>query len=246
MALTFKQEKFAQHYAEYRDGPRAYRHAYNVGAMTKKNACETSASKLLALPQIKERIDAIVSAGTPALAMTVDKLRTMFVEIATADPDELTGLRVGNCRHCWGTDHAYQWREREYLALCDEAQRQDAALPDIGGGFGFRAAREPNPECPECDGEGIERVVARDTSKLTAGARALFGGVKRTRHGPELIIADRHKALETLGRILGAYDDKVRHSVDMNAAVQSVKLQTTDPHEAERIYREMVQSIAVK
>ena len=70
--------------------------------------------------------------------------------------------------------------------------------------------------------------------------------MKKKRDGLEIIIADRHKALETLGRILGAYDDKVRHSVNLAAAVQSTKLETTDPHEAERIYREMVQSIAVK
>ncbi len=161
-----------------------------------------------------------------------------FLDVWNADPDELLGLRVGCCRYCYGEGFLYQWREREYI----EAIVDGEPMPDVLGGFGFDHTRPPRKDCPECRGEGLERLVPRDTSKLSPGARALFGGVRKTRHGIEIIMGDRHKALENVARILGAFSDKVELAGTLATVAASIKLSTDDPAEAARQYQALIKS----
>lgn len=247
--LTARKETFVQHYFAHRDGPAAYRSAFEVRPETTDRSIATAASKLLALPEIVERLDELRAAADVAnpVTLTVGQALERFVTIALANPDELIGLRVGCCRYCHGEGNGYQWREREYLAALDEAEtmrRRDPKgeypLPDIGGGFGFRVARPPNPDCPECDGEGVERVIARDTSKLSPGAQALFGGVKKTRNGLEVIIADRMKALENATRMLGGFNDKLQLTGGVGAMIDWVRNAPKDPQAAARAYQELI------
>jgi len=250
--LTAKKQAFAEHYAAYRDGPGAYRHAYDVRSTTTAKAISTAASTLLADPEIANAIDQLVNnaAATAPVVFDVAAALTKWLEIAGADPDELIGLRVGCCRHCYGEGGLYQWHELEYLARLDEAERLQRAgdltaqLPDLAGGFGFDHTRAPSPSCWKCRGEGVERVVARDTSKLTPGARLLYGGVKTTRDGIQINIADRQKALENACRIIGAFNDKLRldGSIGLMAAV--VKMETDDPKAAARAYQELMAATA--
>lgn len=240
--LTAKEEIFCQHYAKTREASGAYRAAYNVQPNTKAQSIATAAAKLLADPDLTRRIDEIIAEATKTapVTLTIAGALSRWMEMATADPDELIGTRVGCCRFCWGEAHGFQWREREYLDALGRAEKANEPLPDPAGGFGFYHAREPNPACPECCGEGVERIVARDTSKLSPSAKLLFGGVKKTNRGMEIIIADRVKCFENACRVIGAFDDKVRLNGALDLMAQSVTLQTSDPHEAERIYRDMI------
>lgn len=240
--LTAKREAFAIHYAQHRSGPAAYVHAFNVKPGTAQNTIDNAASKLLGDAQIAARIDELVTAATAASPVTMDLAQFFgrLVLIATADPDELIGLRVGNCRHCNGEGFLYQWREREYLQACDMAQDAKEPAPPIHGGFGFRANGPIHPDCPECCGEGVERVVPRDTSKLSPGGRALYAGVKKTRQGLEVKTQDQGKAMEMLGRVLGAYKDTLDIKALLGVVVQHQPLNTTDPHAAEQAYRRMI------
>lgn len=250
--LTAKKQAFAEHYAAHRDGPGAYRHAYTVRAGTSDKSVSNGASKLLADPEIMATVNELANAAVAASPVVFDVATalTKWLEIADADPDELIGLRVGCCRHCYGEGGLYQWHEIEYLARLDEAERQQRAgdlnvqLPDLAGGFGYDHTRAPSPSCWKCRGEGVERVVARDTSKLTPAARLLYGGVKTTRDGIQINIADRTKALENACRIIGAFNDKLRldGSIGLMAAV--VKMETDDPKAAARAYQELMASTA--
>lgn len=150
----------------------------------------------------------------------------MWSEIATANVADLMGIRIGACRYCHGVDHAYQWRtEREYREALQQSaydlysdddlrtaavvgEIEDARLPRDEGGFGYRRTIEPDPDCPECDGHGVEYVHMADTSKLTGGARLLYQGVEETQAGKRLRIADRMKALENLARHFGMFAGK--------------------------------------
>lgn len=247
--LTERREAFCQHYFAHRDGPAAYRHAYNVRPETLDKSVTVKASGLLAEPDIAERLATMQAAADAHSPVVMDVARALaaWVEIATADPDELIGLRVGCCRYCHGEAFGYQWKQREYLAALDEydrAVRRDPKgeyiVPDIGGGLGFRKGRPPRPDCPECEGEGVERVVPRDTSKLSAAGRALYGGVKQTRNGVEVIIADRTKALENVTRMLGGFNDRVRLDASLQTMLTVARLETTDPIEASRQYQRMI------
>jgi len=252
--LTAKQEKFAQEYVTDRNGVRSYRAAYSVRSDTKDATCENGASKLLRDPRIAARIDELANEAAKAPGGAVYDAawcRDRWARIAQADPRELIGLRVGACRYCWGEKHRYHWRAREYdeaLAAAEKLARRDpdTPLPDPGGGLDFNATRDPNPDCPECHGEGLERPVPRDTNKLSPDALLLYGGVKVKRDGYEVLIADRTKALENVTRMAGGYKDNVRLDGSLTGMLAVAKIETTDPKEAARLYQELMASPAVR
>lgn len=242
--LTEKQEKFAvlvgTEGLSYAD---AYRQAYNAGKASAESV-HVSASKLAKVPKVALRIAGLrasrVVDAVDKSQFTVRKLLETYLTIAFVDPNELISMRVGACRYCWGEGGKYHWREREYLEALDAWEKDPSRhpMPDPGGGFGYRASAAPNPECVECDGEGVARVVPMDTTQLSPGARLLYRGVKQTRNGTEILFRDQDKALEQIGRILGAYDDKLR--VDLEGKVASLRLMTNDPKEAAEAYAKMV------
>jgi len=245
--LTAKKQAFVDHYAVHRDGPAAYRHAFTVRAGTSDKSVSNAASKLLANPEIVATLDETVAnaAATSPTVFTVADALAKWLEIATADPRELIGLRVGCCRHCHGEGGGYQWHEREYLAACDRSEAEAKPLPDIAGGFGFNHTLDPNPDCWKCRGEGLERVVPRDTSKLTPSALLLYGGVKQKRDGVEIVIADRTKALENACRIIGAYQDRVKLDGSLGAMAAIVQAMPDDPKAAARAYQELMAQVSV-
>lgn len=245
--LTASKEKFCQHFVIHRDQTAAYRHAYNQRPDTKASTINESASRLMRDPEIIARIEELQAQATQVKegALTLAEIQGLWRDIALASPDELIGLRVGCCRYCWGIGHQYQWREREYMEALAQAERvaktqPDYPMPDPSGGLDFNHTIAPNPECPECRGEGLERVVARDTSKLSPGARLLYGGLKKKRDGLEVIIASREKALENLTRMQGGFKDNVKVDGSIAAAAALVKLQTTDPNEAAKAYADFI------
>lgn len=202
------------------------------------------AQRLLKHPRIRPLIEADLAAIGQALqeevAYTIAQALSDFVTIATADPDEVTGLRTGACRHCWSENHEYHWKEHEYLAELATAEREGRELPEIAGGFGYRKTAQPNPECPECEGEGVVRQVPVDTSKLSPGGKMLFQGVKPTRNGVEVKLADREKARENAAKIIGAFKEQpgpMGPVVNLNAA------DLKDPQAAARAYQDFIKSV---
>lgn len=246
MALTLKQQAFVDHYLLTRDGAGSYRHAFNVRPSTKAKSVSDAASKLLADPEVMAAVERGLSAAATAAPVTFNaaKALEMWLDLANADPRELIGLRVGCCRYCHGEDGGYQWHEREYLAACDAAERDKMPLPDLAGGFGFNHTLDPNPDCWKCRGEGVERVVARDTSKLTPSALLLYGGVKSKRDGIEIVMADRAKALENACRIIGAYQDRVKVDGTLGAMAAIVQQMPNDPKAAARAYQELMAQVS--
>ena len=172
---------------------------------------------------------------------------TMFLDIATADPNELIGLKVGSCRHCWSVGHLYHWKLNEYEAAMKEWERnvvKDPTLPmpDATGGLDYWFSKDPNKDCPECEGHGAERVFARDTSKFSKGARALFAGVKRKGNGDlEILTTDRQRALENASKIIAAFKDTVK--LDLNAVVANIEADAANPDAAMAAYLAMVKGL---
>lgn len=251
--LTKKQQAFVDHYAKNRNAGQAYRRAFDVVRMNAQH-CSQEGRKLLERDDVKAALRERQQVAAVAVGIDVAWLLNRYLDIATADPRELIGLRVGCCRYCHGENHGYQWREREYLEACAKVDQEAALLaskpfakaaqvvyPDVAGGFGYNATLDPDPDCPQCHGEGLERFVPRDTDQLSDQALLLFGGVKvKADGGYEIVIADQQKALEAVGRIMGAFNDKVRVSGSIGAMVAISDLRKVDPQDAAKAYRQLV------
>lgn len=247
--LTAKQEEFARLVGtEGLPQAVAYRRAYNCENMADP-AVTVAASRLAANANVSLRIAGLkasrVLEGVDSSTFTVKKLMEAYLAIAFVDPNELISQRVGACRHCWGLDGKYHWKESEYVkAVADwEAKERNPKtagqpMPDPAGGFGYRFTADPNAECTECEGEGLMRIVPKDTTTLSPGALLLYRGVQQTKDGVKVMFGDRDNALEKIGRIIGAFDDRLR--VELEAKVSSYKLTTNDPAEAATAYQKLI------
>jgi phage terminase small subunit len=210
--LTAKQDLFARWLAETGNQAAAYRKAYNVHERTLPQTVWVCASRVAALPQVRARVRHYQDLATLDTIMSVRELFKHCVDIATADPNEIARVVHRCCRYCHGVDFQYQWKdEDEYIAECAKlAEDPKATMPSEAGGYGFNGALEPNPICPHCYGVGHEQVVIADTTQLTGKARKLYKGAKQDRFGcVEVFMHDQDKARELVGRMLGAFNDKL-------------------------------------
>lgn len=253
--LTARQEGFAKAVALGATKADAYRQNYKTDGWGIQ-AIADAANKVSNVTEVAHRINELsvkkAETAQGEFDMTVKKLLQTYIEIAFTNPNELTSMCVGACRHCWGIGGEYQWKEREYAKALDEWQRQHHAwdakspdrrgsepvMPEPLGGFGYRFTAAPNPDCPECEGVGVERLRVQDTTLLSPGALHLYRGVQQTKEGYKILFGDKDKALDSIGRMLGAFDDRLR--VDLKGAIASIALTTSDPQEASAAYERML------
>jgi phage terminase small subunit len=181
--LTYSQERFAVRYAQTRDPAQSYFYAYDCREDVKPHTLRAAGWELLQNPAVIRRVKQLTKASSLAVDFGIPDVMRVWYEMATADPNELVSYRVGCCRYCRGVGHAYQWREREYLDALAKVERANSLLadarlyeplPDPSGGLDFNHTLPPVDDCPECHGEGVGRMVACDTTKLSAGARLLY------------------------------------------------------------------------
>lgn len=151
-----------------------------------------------------------------------------WVEIATANPNDLVKHIRTCCRFCWGIAHQYQWTEAGYLAEVNRCLRLKLEPPDGMGGFGFQINREPHSECPECGGRGLEQTVVADTRYLTGPAARLYGGVQRTKDGIKVIMRDQDGALLNIAKYLGMLVEKKELSGPGGGPLPLVNLKAED------------------
>lgn len=246
LMLTDKQERFATLFVELGNQSAAYRQAYNVGPNTTFHTIQVESSRLAAEPDIADRIRqlrdvAASKAAIPSLTERIQELR----EIELANPNDIVGYRWVNCRYCHGEDHGYQWRDDlEYGQACDEARRlRQPTLPDIAGGFGYHAFKDPDPDCPRCYGVGEQRGWLADTTKLTGPARRLYKGAKIKGNGDiEILMHDQMQARDMLNRIQGAYKDGAAGLGAQPKAsdVAAVTAAQKTPEERQRAYLRLV------
>ena len=220
-ALTEKQRNFVELWLVHRNAHYAYVEAYDAKRMNPATAY-VQGSRLLKhskiAPIIEARLSAIGETMEEETGFSIHAAWREFMTLASSDPDEVTGIRVGACRHCYGEAHLYHWKEHEFMEALRKAETEEregnlhVTFPDPAGGFGYRFTDLPNPDCPVCEGGGAMYQRPVDTSKLSPGGRALFAGVKPTANGLEIKLRDRDKALENAAKIIGAF----RETIDLN------------------------------
>lgn len=214
--LTVGEERFAREYIKDNSGwAAAVRAGYGTAGDYRIH------EKLLARPEVQNYLVVLRQEHIrQAVVGPAEVLREMW-EIATADAGELTCASRVACRRCYGVDFAYQYKgEWEYMEAFEEATRALAAWtlvpetqrvaskrpqlpvwPSDGQWFDWKA--DPNPDCPHCEGRGVQHIEMADTRRLSAKARRLFAGVKVTNSGWEVKTRDQDAALKAVAAAIG-------------------------------------------
>jgi phage terminase small subunit len=209
--LSPRDEIFVREYLVDLDAQRAALAAgYSATVARTKAYLWVSNSKLK--PLVYAAVQAAYQKRAEKLEVSAEWVLQRWIEIASADPNELIQYRRGCCRHCWGRSHAYQWTPAEYEAAAAEAKRLKKSAPKRIGGVDYDRTRPANPACPECRGEGIRRVYVPDTRTLTPEQRRLYAGVKLGKDGLQVLMRDQDAALENIARHLGMFKDKIELS----------------------------------
>lgn len=266
--LTLKQETFVLAYLETGNASEAYRRAFNTQNML-PTTINNKSCMLLKEAKIRQRVeDAREQSFNRA---TIDRagVLSLITEIATASAADLVEVNVRCCRHCWGVNFAYQWKNdaefgykmAEALDVTARDHRQWETDRDLGskrpepephpvptdeGGYGFDVFAKPNPDCPRCLGEGYTTTRAKDTRELKGAARRLYAGVKQTREGIEVKTRDQDKMIALLAKEFGIAKDvapTINVGVGVNAqGAENVTVVSVDPQEAARQYQELMKS----
>lgn len=220
VALAAKRAVFVQEYLIDLNGTAAAIRAGYSARTAKEIAYE-----LLNRPDVMTALKLAMDARAERTGITQDKVIQRLWNIASADPRELIELYRASCRYCWGKGNHYQFTPRELVqaqadyaavvAKMKPADRKAAPAFSAPGGVGYDPRRAPCKDCPECFGEGTERVVAKDTRDLSQAAQMLYAGVKTTQHGLEIKMHDQRGAAVDVGRHLGIFKDKIEHSGDV-------------------------------
>ncbi len=223
-------EVFVQRYLVHHNGRQAA-----IEAGYSPRSARTQASDLLALPEVQSKIQEGMHDIAQRNGMEADDVAARLVAIATADARELTEVWRCCCRYCWGDGHRFQrtpqemvearknW-EKELKEACknpSKHQKEACKNPskhqfDEEGGTGFNPYHDPNPDCPECFGRGIEAVLIKDTRDLGPEAKLLFAGVKMTQHGIQVLTHDQKGALIDYGKHIGMFTRRFEGKVDHN------------------------------
>jgi phage terminase small subunit len=246
--LTVKQENFAKGVAASLSYADAYRAAYNCGPNSPWVGNE--AWKLKCNPAVARKIAELQKATAAKLDIKRADLVRWHLARMSYNPDELIKTVAGACRHCHGEGFRYQWRVMDYFEELAKAEADAAvqskrgwralpvALPDIGGGFGYNATRNPHPDCPKCDGKGISRTVVTPAADLTGAARAAYEGVKETANGIEVKMADKHASSVEVAKLLGFNVE--RAPIDINEEVPDTDISALDTAAVHEVYRKML------
>jgi phage terminase small subunit len=212
---TDKQQRFVQEYVKDLNATQAAIRA-GYSESTANVIGYENLTKPYIRAAIERRLAQIAAVAEVDAAMVVREL----LDIATADARELVSIYRDCCRYCYGIDHRRQCTRAEYeRALADTVAAGEPA-PELAGGIGYNANRDPHPECPECFGRGIASIMVTDTRKLSDKAAKLYAGAQQTKDGVKALGRDQNAALMALGRYLGMFKEKTEMSGPGGGPVQ--------------------------
>lgn len=246
--LTKRQRGFVTDFLVSGNAKESYRRNYDCTKM-KDASVATAASVCLKGAKVAAAIEFLKKDTLEKLEMTVHDVMQHWVDIATADPNELVSYQRRCCRHCWGRGHQYQWADRGEFAYAlagamdanANRKRNQAVreLPSDAGGYGFNFTMRPHPECPKCRGEGVGDTYVHDTTKLSRQARRLYAGVKQTPNGIQVLMNSQTDALANIAKAMGMFTDKLQLTGVNNGPIMHAEL-PTDPVEAAKIYQQLM------
>jgi len=165
--------------------------------------------QLITNPNVAQAIAQQQKASIERTLGSADEVLSQMWQLATFDANQLSQYRRGACRYCWGFGHQYQWRDMvEFEEKRLEATERDKREPVDVGGYGYDHNREPNHDCPRCNGDGIGQPYFADTRKLPPDAALAYSGVKLGKNGVEITAISRERMYEAVMKRLGLADSE--------------------------------------
>lgn len=176
--LTQKQSRFGFEYCKDYNGAKAA-----IRAGYSENGASVTGCRLLADPNVQERIKEREEELACVLELDVPWVLKQWRDIAIADPRKLTKVVVRPCARCWPAG----------LEFVEDPNPACAApiLTKEGSNMGG------------CGGAGETAVILTDTSKLRGPELRLFAGAKQTKNGIEIKMRDQDAALANISGYLG-------------------------------------------
>ena len=170
-----------------------------------------ASGKLLADPDIQACLAQMMRERSARNNIEPDDVLRRWNLLAFGDVNEVQQLRRVCCHFCWGQDNKRQMMWREIQDLVESQNADNAKLLAAGKEAviyepiddWYDHAKDPNPECPACRGDGLVMGWFADSRKLPPTGQALFAGFKMTRDGFEVKIHDQQHALDMLAQHLG-------------------------------------------
>lgn len=214
--LPYQQERFVQEYVLSGNVRKAYLAAFGEAASSKP---DRAGRELLRSPSVMARLHIHQHAVATMSVKSTDALIRELEEMVDADINEFITVKTGACRYCHGIGGLYLWRDMaEYESAVNEAIKLRKATPELGGGVGYRFDKGPNPNCVQCEGEGLQRVIINETDDVSPGARKLFKGIECYPDGTvkKVLLADQLAARQELHRIRGMH---IERTLNVNASV---------------------------
>lgn len=166
--------------------------------------------QLITNPNVAQAIAQQQKASIARTLGSADEVLSQMWQLATFDANQLSQYRRGACRYCWGFGHHYQWRDAVEFdeALAKVEGKEGVKPPEDPGGYGYDHNREPNPDCPRCNGDGIGQPYFADTRKLPSDAALAYSGVKLGKNGVEITAISRERMYEAVMKRLGLADSE--------------------------------------
>jgi hypothetical protein len=227
--VSKQEENFLQHWVTHYSDPKKSAIAVGYPAVDARRI----AFRLLSLPRLVNRLAEI---ERDMLASVRIDPHELFKEVVTQNlrlARAKVPMQVWNpcCRHCYGINHMYQRTYREFEEDYERSvtqpvkpkMGQSKPLPfDEKGGSGYDPSLPPDPDCPNCHGDGDAAhpvVRVKDTRLFTPEERELFAGAIAKRSGVEMVWKDQAQAREFLNDLalrMTEYTKPVDEPVDIS------------------------------
>lgn len=239
--LTTREHIFTLRVFEGVGSINAYRACFNVAGATDVTV-EKRANQLLNKENVKFELARMREQAARIAKIDVATVVEEIRDLAFADQHDAYKVKAYCCRHCWGIEFNYQWKdahEFNYAVQSYEAAQKEARArgmfmqippPNDEGGYEFKKNMPPNPDCPECDGDGSDvKVVLKPTDKWKPATRRLVAGIKEGKNGIEIAWRDQTRVLTMLAEHLGAIGNRPLVQLINGAMPSSVAMGDTTP-----------------
>lgn len=140
----------------------------------------------------------------------IDEYVRLNYQVATLRITDVAEYWTPPCRHCWGANHEHQ---RDHAEMEQDLRRYEATPAsevrngvrcqtkppfDPMGGDGYDLRTPPNPDCPNCRGEGDVRnkvgPILKDFDRMPLAAQVAITGFKRRADGSVELSTDKTAA----------------------------------------------------